>query len=66
MAIRTDGRELTEEELYSPDLDEGDLDVETFRLPNPDSIDDPYLAELVAEAQSILDEGSDDESSVER
>ena len=46
MAVNTELRKLTEEELNNPDFDdEGNLDVESYLLPDAGDIEDPYLAE---------------------
>lgn len=53
-------RELTEAELYAPDLDEGELDVEHFPVPEVADVDDPYLREVWAEAARQFNSGEMD------
>ena len=58
MATTDIGRELTEEELYSPDIDEGELDVESYPVPSGDGIEDPYLREVWNEAVRSIEENN--------
>lgn len=57
--------ETTEAELNAPDLDEGQIDVERFTLPDESSITDPYLANVWAEVRDHFSGGdyeAEDES----
>ena len=57
MATKTVHRELSDAELNAPDLDDdGNLDVETFPVPDASEIDDPALRDAWAEALSILED----------
>jgi len=54
MAINTDLPKLAEARLNAPDLDdEGELDVETYPLPEYEG-EDPYLAEVWEAAKELL------------
>lgn len=56
MAIET--QSLSEAELNAPDIgDDGNLDVETFLLPDASGIDDPYLKEVWELARQQLEDG---------
>lgn len=61
MAIKSDSRKLSEAELYAPDLDEGEVDVEHYPLPDAGEIEDPYLAEVWEAAVQLLDQNSDED-----
>ena len=55
MAIKTGERELTEAEIYAPDLDEGVVDVETYLIPDGSEIADPYLQRIWAGAKAMIE-----------
>ena len=60
MAINPNVRQLTEAELYAPDLDDdGNLDPETFPLSERIDTDDPYLQEVWREAVEELGQEED-------
>lgn len=57
MAVKATKRQLSEAELYAPDLDDdGELDPEHYPLPAGDEIEDPYLAEVWEKALKELEE----------
>ena len=58
MAVKIAERKLSEAELYAPDLDEGEVDVEHYPLPDAGEIEDPYLAEVWEAAGQLLDQKS--------
>lgn len=49
-------RELTEAQLYAPDLDEGELDVEHYRLPDVDPTADKYVQSVWRAVMEYFDE----------
>lgn len=57
MAIKALGKKLTEAELYAPDLDEGELDVEYYLIPDSEGISDPYLKKAWNEAKRLIESG---------
>jgi len=57
MAIKTGERQLTEAEIYAPDLDEGVVDVETYPIPDGSEIADPYLQRIWANAKAMIESG---------
>ncbi len=56
MAIKPSGRKLSEAELYSPDLDEGELDVEHYLVPDGSGFKDPYMRKAWDEALRLLND----------
>ena len=48
---------MTEADLYSPDLDEGELDVEHYRLPSVDDVTDPYMKQVWREVLGYFEDG---------
>jgi len=50
---------LSEAELYAPDLNEGELDVDYYRVPDESAIPDPYLRSVWEAALQLLDDGAD-------
>jgi len=57
MAVRKDAPKLSEEELYAPDLNEGDLEVEHYLVPDSDDIQDPQVKAAWDEALLLLESG---------
>lgn len=61
MAIKTTGRKLNEAEMNAPDLDDGQLDVEHYPLPDGSTIEDPYVRAVWEEAVAGLGEAVGEE-----
>ena len=61
MAEETPGG-VSEADLYNPDLNEGDLDVERYTLPDAGEIADPYLSSVWAAVQAQFADGTFQES----
>jgi hypothetical protein len=62
MATKATGRKLSEAELNASDLDDdGNLDVETFPVPDGSAIEDPYLKNVWQRAVKDLDANDEEE-----
>lgn len=48
--------ELTEAQLNAPDLDEGEVDVENYLVPDGSHVEDPYLREVLCQVAKEANE----------